>query len=157
MWRLWTRGWGPRDWWYWVRREGFPMWVAWCIPRSIAYWVFIRVYAAAGDAGADYDRVCKAWEAGAGQKGRRHGPSNSDGVSNQGGSGDDHRDRQGATSGGQSASVGVVAAGHGALAQGVQDRELADFESHLLGIQARRGVERDESAQASEPSKPKGI
>lgn len=44
MWRLWTRGWGPRDWWYWFVREGFPLWVAWHIPKRIALWTFIRVY-----------------------------------------------------------------------------------------------------------------
>lgn len=68
MWRLWTRGWGPRDWWYWFRTTSFPMWVAWHIPRGLALWVFVRVYCADGQApGEDYVRVYRAWEAGAGR------------------------------------------------------------------------------------------
>lgn len=43
MWRLWTRGWGPRDWWFWFRREGFPMWVACHAPKRIVYWCAILV------------------------------------------------------------------------------------------------------------------
>lgn len=62
MWRLWTRGWGPKAWWYWFTREGFPMWVAWRIPKRIALWTFIRVYAKDGLApGPDYKRVYDAW------------------------------------------------------------------------------------------------
>lgn len=68
MWRFWTKGWGPRAWWYWFSREGFPIFVAWRIPRYIALWVFIRVYSADGcSPGDDYSRVYKAWEAGAGK------------------------------------------------------------------------------------------
>lgn len=64
MWRLWTRGWGPRAWWYWFRTEGFPMWFAWRLPPRLAYWVFIRVYALDGQGpGEDFKRVCDAWEA----------------------------------------------------------------------------------------------
>lgn len=69
MWRLWTRGWGPRDWWFWFRREGFPMWVAWALPRRIALWAFIRVISASGDSPSEitYDSAYKAWENGAGR------------------------------------------------------------------------------------------
>ena len=67
MWRLWTRGWGIRAWWYWVCHEGLPMFIAWHIPRYIAYWTFIRVYSVIGEVGPDYDRVCKAWERGDGR------------------------------------------------------------------------------------------
>jgi len=45
MWRLWTRGFGPRDWWYWFRRTGFPVWVAWHLPTRWVYWCAIRVVA----------------------------------------------------------------------------------------------------------------
>lgn len=63
MWRIWTRGFGPRDWWHWFREQGFPMWVAWRLPHRIALWAFIRVYAKgfAGTPGADYQRVYEAW------------------------------------------------------------------------------------------------
>jgi len=63
MWRLWTRGWGPRAWWYWFVREGFPIWVAWRIPSRIAYWAFIRVYSknVNQDAGPEYEQVAKHW------------------------------------------------------------------------------------------------
>lgn len=68
MWRLWTRGWGPRAWWFWFKNEAFPMWCAWRVPRYIALWVFIRVYCADGcSPGPDYERVYKAWEAGEGR------------------------------------------------------------------------------------------
>ena len=68
MWRLWTRGWGVRAWWHWFTTDGFPMWCAWRLPRYIAYWAFIRVYAADGNCpGPEYTRVCRAWEAGAGK------------------------------------------------------------------------------------------
>lgn len=69
MWRLWTDGWGPRAWWFWFRNEGFPVFIAWSLPRRIALWTFIRVYAAAGgeSPGPEYERVCKAWERGAGR------------------------------------------------------------------------------------------
>ncbi len=68
MWRIWTRGWGVRAWWYWFRNEGFPIWFARALPRRLALWVFIRVYACDGEApGPEYSRVYKAWEAGAGK------------------------------------------------------------------------------------------
>ena len=69
MWRLWTRGWGPRDWWYWFVHDGFPMWVAWALPRRIALWTFIRVMAATGDNpdNITYKSAYDAWEAGAGK------------------------------------------------------------------------------------------
>jgi hypothetical protein len=45
-----------------------PIWIAWLLPRQIALWTFIRVYAADGQSpGPDYERVYKAWEAGAGR------------------------------------------------------------------------------------------
>lgn len=46
MWRIWTRGWGIRDWWHWFSREGFWCWIAFRLPRKLAYWAFIRVHAA---------------------------------------------------------------------------------------------------------------
>lgn len=65
---LWTPGWGPRAWWHWLRTEKVPMAIAWTIPRSIALWVFIRVYGADGSApGPEYVRVYNAWTAGAGR------------------------------------------------------------------------------------------
>lgn len=65
MWRLWTRGWGPRSWWYWWRTEGWPMFVVWKIltPR-LCYWAFIRVYALGGQGpGPEFKEVCDRWEA----------------------------------------------------------------------------------------------
>lgn len=68
MWRLWTRGWGPRAWWFWWTTEGLPMAIAWALPRRVALWAFVRVYAADGEApGPEYERAYKAWEAGAGR------------------------------------------------------------------------------------------
>jgi hypothetical protein len=49
MWRLWTRGWGPRDWWRWFRREGWPIWAVSRLPPRLAYWAYIRVVALSGD------------------------------------------------------------------------------------------------------------
>ena len=43
MWRLWTKGFGPRDWWFWFSREGFPLWVAVHLPPRIVYWCTVRV------------------------------------------------------------------------------------------------------------------
>ena len=39
------------------------MWVAWHIPKRIAMWTFIRVYAngTEGECGPDYARVYDAW------------------------------------------------------------------------------------------------
>jgi hypothetical protein len=40
------------------------MWVAWRLPRRIALWAFIRVYALDGQApGPEYTRIYNAWEA----------------------------------------------------------------------------------------------
>lgn len=47
--------------------ETLPRKIAWLLPRRIALWTFIRVYAAGGDIGPDYERCYKAWEAGAGR------------------------------------------------------------------------------------------
>ena len=62
MWRLWTKGWGPRSWVYWVQ-ESIPMWLAFWLPRKIALWAFIRVTGnwSAGP-GKDYEHIYKAWE-----------------------------------------------------------------------------------------------
>lgn len=63
MWRIWTPGWGPYSYWWWLKTEGFPMWVAWHLPHRIALWAFIRVYAADGSApGPDYQRIYNHWE-----------------------------------------------------------------------------------------------
>lgn len=36
--------------------------VAWKLPRHVAYWAFIRVYAESGDApGPEFIRACEAW------------------------------------------------------------------------------------------------
>jgi hypothetical protein len=68
MWRMWTKGWGPRAWWYWFRVEGFPIWFVWKLPRHLAYWAFIRVYSADGQGpGPEFERVCRAWESGKGR------------------------------------------------------------------------------------------
>lgn len=62
MWRIWTIGWGPRAWWYWLREEGFPWWVANKLPKKIALFAFVRVYAKDGQSpGEDYRRVYDAW------------------------------------------------------------------------------------------------
>lgn len=50
MWRLWTRSWGLRSWCFWFGDEGFPKWVAMRLPKRIALWTFIRVYAKDGQA-----------------------------------------------------------------------------------------------------------
>ncbi len=68
MWRIWTRGWGPRDWWFWFKDSGFPMWFAWALPRYLAYWTYIRVHTASNDGASDEAiATMKAWEAGAGK------------------------------------------------------------------------------------------
>lgn len=69
MWRIWTRGWGPRDWWSWFKAEGFPWWVAHHTPRYIALLTFVRVCAASGQSPdtITYESAYKAWEAGAGK------------------------------------------------------------------------------------------
>ncbi len=64
MWRLWTRGWGPRDWWYWFKREGFPIWVAWHLPARWAFWAYVRVATLEADApGQEFHRAHDAWTA----------------------------------------------------------------------------------------------
>jgi hypothetical protein len=62
------------EWWWWTmvrRRELVEVlcWrLAWLLPRRIALLVFVRVYAATGDAPTDdYAKVYKAWEQGAGK------------------------------------------------------------------------------------------
>ena len=61
MWRLWTRGWYLSGWWYWVC-DSWPMWVAWRLPKRVALWAFIRVYAKDGKSpGEEYTRVYNAW------------------------------------------------------------------------------------------------
>jgi hypothetical protein len=63
FWRIWTDGWGPRDWARWTWREALPMWVAWHLPHKVALWAFIRVYAKDGQSpGPEYSRVYDAWE-----------------------------------------------------------------------------------------------
>ena len=63
MWRIWTKGWGLKSWWYWFKEERFPIWIAWKIPHRIALWTFIRVYAKDGNSpGPEYSRVYDAWE-----------------------------------------------------------------------------------------------
>lgn len=64
MWRLWTRGWGVRAWWFWWRTEGFPIWVAWRLPRRVALWAFIRVYANSHQSpGPEYALAHDVWMA----------------------------------------------------------------------------------------------
>jgi len=61
--------------WWWMRRvqirywwhERLPWWVAMRLPRKVALFAFIRVYAATGDCLPDYDPRCRLWEQGAGQ------------------------------------------------------------------------------------------
>lgn len=61
MWRLWTRGWGPRSWWYWMG-EATPRWIAFHLPRQVMLWAFIRVYANGVDApGEEYRIAYDAW------------------------------------------------------------------------------------------------
>lgn len=62
MWRLWTPGWGLRDWWYWFTRKGLPLWAARHLPARIALWAFILVYAHDGQSpGPDYSPKYAAW------------------------------------------------------------------------------------------------
>jgi hypothetical protein len=56
-------------WWHWnivfrlqEGRDRLVRWVAWHLPRSIAYHCFVRVYAKGLQApGPDYDWICKMW------------------------------------------------------------------------------------------------
>lgn len=64
---------GLETWWWWhigrrIRRDNVYMKLAWLVPRPIAYWCFIRVYACTGEApGPEYVTACKAWESGKGK------------------------------------------------------------------------------------------
>lgn len=61
MWRLWTRGWYLSGWWEWVK-QSMPMWIAFRLPKNVAYWAFVRVYANSGIApGPEYKQVFEAW------------------------------------------------------------------------------------------------
>lgn len=66
MWRLWTRGWGVRAWWFWLTTEGFAWFVARHLPRNIAYWAFIRVHGAS-EVHWDFKSVAENWHRGAGK------------------------------------------------------------------------------------------
>lgn len=67
MWRLWTKGWGVRAWWYAVK-EATPRKLAWMLPRQVALWAFIRVYSASIDSPSrDYVRACDGWSQGNGR------------------------------------------------------------------------------------------
>ena len=62
MWRLWTRGWGVRAWWWWVC-EATPRQLAFWLPRKVALWAFIRVYAYSEiSPSEEYTQVYDAWE-----------------------------------------------------------------------------------------------
>lgn len=68
MWRLWTRGWGVRSWWWWMTDSAIPLWFAWHMPRYLAYWAYIRVYSASNDGLSDEaNNTMDAWEKGAGR------------------------------------------------------------------------------------------
>lgn len=65
-----------RDWlravWWWRltrrwRRDEIAWWIAFWMPRSIALFCFVRVYASTGDCGPEYARIYDAWEQGAGR------------------------------------------------------------------------------------------
>ena len=44
------------------------IWIAWHLPRQLAYWVFIRVYACDKEPPSnDFNRIANAWNAGAGR------------------------------------------------------------------------------------------
>jgi hypothetical protein len=48
----------------WLRQrpERLAWWVAWQLPRRVALFAFVRVYAVLGECGPDYARVYDAWE-----------------------------------------------------------------------------------------------
>lgn len=57
-------------WWWWnvsrrLTREKLTQWIAWRVPRSIAYWCFIRVYTASTNGAPSDDVIAamKAWQA----------------------------------------------------------------------------------------------
>ncbi len=61
MWRLWTKGWYFSGWWYWFK-EQVPMQLAWWLPKKVAYWAFIRVYAKSGNGpGPEFKQICDEW------------------------------------------------------------------------------------------------
>jgi hypothetical protein len=60
MWRLWTRGWGPRNWWYWFKTQGFPLWIANHTPKRILYWCFIKV-CAFSEPHASFQSIADKW------------------------------------------------------------------------------------------------
>ena len=63
MWRIWTRGFGIRDWWYWFNNTAFPLWFARHLPKKLAYWTFIMVYANGVDSpDSKFKQICDAWE-----------------------------------------------------------------------------------------------
>jgi hypothetical protein len=54
----------PMQRWY----RDIPMKIAWLLPRSVALWAFIRVYACDGNGpGPEYSQKYQAWERGAGR------------------------------------------------------------------------------------------
>jgi hypothetical protein len=62
------RGWLSFQWW-WVGmrvryfwRESLPWAIAMRLPRRVALFAFVRVYAVIGECGPDYKRVYDAWE-----------------------------------------------------------------------------------------------
>lgn len=62
MWRLWTKGWGPKSWWYWFREEGLPLWIVVHSSKRILLWAFIYVYAKSGQSPGDEYRIAyDAW------------------------------------------------------------------------------------------------
>lgn len=69
MWRLWTKGWGPSGWWYWFAHDAFPLWCAFRVPRWLAYWVVIRVFAATGENPnfISWSDALDAWQRGEGK------------------------------------------------------------------------------------------
>lgn len=46
----------------WYFSETVPRLVAMRLPKRVAYWAFIRVYAVLGDCGPEFQRVCNEWE-----------------------------------------------------------------------------------------------
>jgi hypothetical protein len=60
------------EWWWWhagrhLEADAICRRVAFWLPRRLALWAFIRVYAAWGECGPDYPEVYSAWENGAGR------------------------------------------------------------------------------------------
>ena len=62
IWQIWTKGWGLRDWLSYVKHEGFPLFIAWNLPKSIALLTFVRVYANGMDSpSSEYKIICNKW------------------------------------------------------------------------------------------------